>query len=123
MKTALPAPIGTLPATFEDGMLLLFQTLGYHVIGGDRTADGLLVELERGQTLYVAYCLPALMAVSSADVNVCAQAMDRCHAVHGYVVTRSWFFPAAISRAKALGIELVDSAKFWQWLNRATLPQ
>ncbi len=23
MKTALPAPIGTLPATFEDGMLVL----------------------------------------------------------------------------------------------------
>ncbi|MGQ0602205.1 MAG: hypothetical protein ACT4QE_11000, partial [Anaerolineales bacterium] len=71
---------------------------------------GFLLVICRQESLQLAYCLPAVLSVSSVDVDLCERAIRKYAAAGGYVVTRSTFLPGAMSRAQELGIQLIDGA-------------
>ena len=87
-----------------------FHTRGYQLIGYVPTPAGFLLLMCRNESLQLAYCLPTHLALSSLDVDVCERAMRRYEASGGYVVTRGGFLPNAHTRARELGVRLIDGA-------------
>ena len=117
MNSQLLHILSASPEAFGDSLPVLFRSFGYTVIGGEYITNGWLLRLERDRISHVAYCLPTLLAVASPEIDLCARTMYRCGVTQGWVVTRSWFFPGAVERARTLGIKLMDGTQLRQWLS------
>lgn len=115
------------PDNFELGIPHIFRLRGFKAeatklhrggINAERTGDtGVFIKLNRDRHPYLAYCIPALLVITSVDVDTCMRTMTQYQIKRGLLVTRSSASAGAWTAARLANIEIVESTELRRtWL-------
>ena len=108
---------------FQQSMVRVFQAKGYRVLRSWSVQDRIerqerevvLALSKRGET-HAALCGRWVIPITSEIVSRFENALAQTQARQGWIVTTSYFTPAAKAQAESYEVELVDGAALQKWI-------